>query len=873
MRRRLTVSDKVLLEALSKLEAKAGEIESSLSTRRHYRKLKQAKNLVHKKGALTKQIKMAKIASQPEAEVHPRALEQFNAEEIAEINQLRANNSVQELEAKINNLNNDLEQVKQKYSEQKTKIDVMDIAITLEPARKELTESLGSERDATEIITTYAALWVAGIPKKGPAYKGYGKYAKSFSIDPKSNTSGHSDQEVTNDIIEAMRNPQEAVKYPELIRVWVNHVLDSEEFHTTYTLEVANANYGIVSQAVVIKEGDLPSYGGKADLSKLPWQDDLVGKDGNWVTYLAEPYMNARKIKNFYKEAEHTKNDPYMAKVSGIRPSWCVLGDSNQNLHGSYKNNDADAKWYVTFSLNNPVIEAAKWMEEKGHLNNGVTKDQFLARVLEQNLSNAISSMTSVSSEGEYGILNRFMGEIYMVTEDKRNSNGGRHTWDNRGNGKKAEQLIPHYTNTYENLEIKSSMSFEVAAGTLVKYSGDDAKVSVPYGVTTIGPKAFADNEKIVEVRLLSSVTRIESKAFENCKNLRGVRVTHNLHEVSRTAFDGIDHSVYLGVVEVVDGKQRLVKPRSIDWMPTSINQYKKPEAQPDPEVAEEVEELIGESKFDGRHRKSYLALKESIMTIGEGSVDLKGIQYKSKRRLYLDGPTHPEYGVMYFVENGALYFNESLDGQTVDMEIQLPEGVTGVATKVYGNYPSFIFPRSFRSFNPNVVAEYGHIFDYQKIGYLDLYDTAVDMIEPKVFGTVFCKTLRLPKNLRVLGGTRADGGALAYIRLNTLYFNVSSLVELDTLVGSGEHRNTFEGFKKPFLQEIYTDDVTLFEILRGGYTSIDQIPAGSKAMELVNQFRAELEDEASPLSLSDLTNVYLNDNRFKARIINKKAV
>ena len=61
---------------------------------------------------------------------------------------------------------------------------------------------------------------------------------------------------------------------------------------------------------------------------------------------------------------------------------------------------------------------------------------------------------------------------------------------------------------------------------TLISYNEDSQidRFEVPDGVTTIGDKAFMENETIQEVIFSDSVKRIGNRAFYDCKNLQKVR-------------------------------------------------------------------------------------------------------------------------------------------------------------------------------------------------------------------------------------------------------------------------------------------------------------------------------------------------------------
>ena len=69
---------------------------------------------------------------------------------------------------------------------------------------------------------------------------------------------------------------------------------------------------------------------------------------------------------------------------------------------------------------------------------------------------------------------------------------------------------------------------------TLISYNEDSLldRFEVPDGVTTIGDKAFIENETIQEVIFSDSVKRIGNSAFYGCKNLQKVKLGKGLGQV-----------------------------------------------------------------------------------------------------------------------------------------------------------------------------------------------------------------------------------------------------------------------------------------------------------------------------------------------------
>ena len=66
---------------------------------------------------------------------------------------------------------------------------------------------------------------------------------------------------------------------------------------------------------------------------------------------------------------------------------------------------------------------------------------------------------------------------------------------------------------------------FEIRDNTLIRYYGSDAHVVIPDGITTIGDKAFYNNQHLVSIVIPDSVSRIKSTAFAYCTRLTSVTI------------------------------------------------------------------------------------------------------------------------------------------------------------------------------------------------------------------------------------------------------------------------------------------------------------------------------------------------------------
>lgn len=94
------------------------------------------------------------------------------------------------------------------------------------------------------------------------------------------------------------------------------------------------------------------------------------------------------------------------------------------------------------------------------------------------------------------------------------------YTYSREGNGS-ADSGTPDETVPRVGTVGKGSPGFDILAGRLMRYCGNEEVVSIPDTVTSISQGAFYGNHKVKKILVPASVTSVQGYAFYDCTNLR----------------------------------------------------------------------------------------------------------------------------------------------------------------------------------------------------------------------------------------------------------------------------------------------------------------------------------------------------------------
>ena len=861
-------------------------VESALKEDPYYKKLtgilRDVAEVPQKIKNLKRRIKVIKLSAKED--LHPNALNKFTDDErvtydaYKHVTQTERDGVIAAMESVIEDL------ARQYSPELKARHDAMKKVFTMEDARLKLIDRLGSERAANYYITMYVQMLNSGVIAAS------GKpnlYEREFKIFPPEG-SEHSVEEFNKMALEYIRNIQIAVKNPKLIKDFVQGVTEHSDFLTIYDVKYASQNRGIV--AALVKK-DAEAEGAEEEkpsedlIKDLPMQDKIVFYDKNWVTYLAEPWSTSRTLKTFYRE--RLGNDVrFQNKREAFYPTWCITwetstyhsGDSSQKSH-------RDDLWYMTFSLHNPIDLIVE------HFRNN-------PRDLPNNFSDVESFERFISTEGMpwtkpneasapwNKLINMYFGEVYLKVNENGNPNHDNakyHRYTNDpGHGVSDSSLVPAMENRYEESNTVKRDLWDVSNGILTNYRGDDEHVIVPLGIHTIGRGAFKDKATVAQVDLDYPVTKIEAGAFVNCPSLDVIDMTDHMYEIDKEAFDkDILERAIIGKLDIdEDGEiTDLHKPLALRWYPDEMNSVLKSEeldlvadmidddllAQIDADSDAAAAEMAGDPDSENYVEPE---LMESTQT--EASIDFDNIDYSVRRKLYLRGTDGH-----YHVENGRIKFNEYAAGKYYDIILNIPEGAETMGSPMYGSYKKVVFPSTFRDIPIGLIeGTQTTLFLLNRTVELDLSRTKIKELHPKALAGGMFRIVRLPSELRVLGGTEGLGGVFSHAKVKELHMQVKNLVSPHKFCIGQEHENVFKGFNV-LLDKLYTDDPDFFLMLSGRITNVNDLSHESKAAEILDlvqlpQGQEVLDGDGNINPL--VKNKYLsNQHQFIADIVNEK--
>ena len=394
-----------------------------------------------------------------------------------------------------------------------------------------------------------------------------------------------------------------------------------------------------------------------------------------------------------------------------------------------------------------------------------------------------------------------------------------------------------------ENSQQAENGDFVIEKGCLVSYKGTKEQVTLPEGIITVGEGAFENNSTLKEIIFSAAVEQVDARAFANCKSLQKISFTKSIRRIGEYAFAECDslEKVTIPSADVVFsafyGCSKLKEVyigagvRRLEGTFWECGQLSKVTFEPGI-VA------IGEDTFYHTKLES-VELPDTLSYIGASAFytnTLKEVSLPMDSLKYVDSTAFSETKWQEELENKAQDAGEAYvvvenvlldttsrflqenkgDGtipkevtvlgnfQTMERQLAVPSGITGVA-RVYGenleevSLPNSVTSLGFMAFGGNEKLKTVHLSDY--ITSLDwgvfmdcealetiTFSNCLTSIELEAFEN--CSTLKqvtLPESLERIG--------------DRAFAECSSLKEIqipETVVSIGE--DVFQGVSEDFV-------------------------------------------------------------------------
>lgn len=358
-----------------------------------------------------------------------------------------------------------------------------------------------------------------------------------------------------------------AQRDPDALVDFFTYIIHNEHFLKAYNLGI-DENTGDVELTKVTQEEELKKQKEEERAEKVKTiynpDNNLVAFDDNWATYAPRTSAEGMKIKKEFfrhgltqEQLKELYNIPEDFNIAYLEPSWCVISSSTTGYFDSYRRNDMNAQWLITYRRLNALQIYEMYVKDK-------------------------PTIRLFSTE----IGDKYIGEIYLRSGQHKvtpvgENNYGHYPFSNSGHPLKTSRLINGPSYDLDTLQSAEKEDFEIEKGVLKKVNIDEEVINVPLGVTKIGRGAFTtkDNSRVEKIILPITTVVIETGAID-LPNLRFINATNNLRVVERDALIKIvqlDNDlgvVYIGVTE--DGNH-YEKPKKLIYMQRNLlNEYKR---------------------------------------------------------------------------------------------------------------------------------------------------------------------------------------------------------------------------------------------------------------------------------------------------------
>ena len=236
----------------------------------------------------------------------------------------------------------------------------------------------------------------------------------------------------------------------------------------------------------------------------------------------------------------------------------------------------------------------------------------------------------------------------------------------------------------------------------LTKYNGEGGDIIIPYGVTAIGFRAFAECETITSVKIPETVKYIDVAAFVICKSLAYVTIPGSVENIGDYAFENCENLESVTINKGVEtiGEEAFYGCHSLTsvTIPGSVETigegaFANCENLESVTINEGVE-TIGDGAFAGCYNLESVTIPSSVTSIGEWAFD--GVFRVINNSSCTDGNNWGAWMVVNgeIDEDGFVY--EPNTNKTVllayigdDCEVTIPENVETIGDRAFFNLVS----------------------------------------------------------------------------------------------------------------------------------------------------------------------------------------
>ncbi|MBR2347346.1 MAG: leucine-rich repeat protein, partial [Clostridia bacterium] len=236
--------------------------------------------------------------------------------------------------------------------------------------------------------------------------------------------------------------------------------------------------------------------------------------------------------------------------------------------------------------------------------------------------------------------------------------------WHDNWSGENSSRKVVWNFKQFGTIGQFTYAEFNDGSKMLVEYSGNDANVVIPEGITSMGSRVFEGNDALVSVAFPSTLKEIGEGAFMNCRGLTSISIPSTIKVIGENAF----YDCYMLSKVVISEGVETIAPRAFWGVGVEVG-YRSVMLLPDSVTK------IGEYAFEHCHSLT-------VYTSKSERPDGWDVTWYGK-----DTPCEVVWNLKQFSTSGSFSYAEFNDGSKSLMEytgnettVVIPEGVTDIA-------------------------------------------------------------------------------------------------------------------------------------------------------------------------------------------------